>query len=286
MAVPTRQPPGPPLWLSVPMFVVGIAVFVISVAAVTTSILHSIYDAPVFHAPGSEQLHCQPGLYAFYVEQGGGNISVGSIEVRGPAPAQTILPVKPSSTSFSFPKNGATFSGDLEFNVTASGTYSISVSSGPAAVVVAPTLTSAAESHLGWALGVVAGGLVALAGLILFIVGLVQRSKSRRAARQFAGQAWGGPPGGPWGPPGAPPGTPWGPPGTPWGPPGAPPGTPWGPPGAPPGTPWGPPTGPTPPTGWPPPPPPDPAANPESGPKPDPVGWPQPSNKSKNPSQS
>ncbi|MGD0084929.1 MAG: hypothetical protein ABSD78_17290 [Acidimicrobiales bacterium] len=230
-AQPMRQkPPGPPLWLSVPLLVVGIVAFVVSVAGVSDALVHSIYDAPMFHAPGTEQLKCEPGLYAFYVENGSGNISAGSIRVTGPEPANTTVPVQTTSTVQSFSNAGTSFSGNLVFNVTATGTYSITVGSGPADVIVAPTLAAAAERNLGWALGLIAGALAALAGLILLIVGLVQRSRARKIARQFPGPVWGGPPVGPWGPAGTP-----SPPGGPWGPPGAPSprGEPWGPPGAP-----------------------------------------------------
>jgi hypothetical protein len=314
----TVRRPGPALWLSILLLVLGVAGVVASAFGIGTAVLHSIVDAPVLTSPGKEQVVCRAGTYLLYVENGSNSLSATTASVTVTGPGGENVPVETEATSQSFKKNGEQFSGELGFITSTAGTYTVSVHTSGASVLVAPSFTTAAQENIGWIVGIFVSGILALVGFVLLIVGIVRRSRAKRAVPY--GGPWGGPPGSAWPPqPGGPqggawPGAPQGPgwpsqPGAPTGgwtgqpgwapPPNAPP-----PPAAPP-SPWGQPPNVAPsPQGWPanPPPPPGPPGSgagfpPPSAPgsggpvspegdtrqaPPDPSGWPRPSDKPPN----
>ncbi len=311
---PAVRRPGPALWLSILLLVLGVAGVVASAVGVGTAVMHSIVDAPVLTSPGKEQVACRTGTYLLYVESGSSSLSATTSSVTVTGPGGENVPVETEATSQSFSKEGGRFSGQLGFVTSTAGTYTVTVHTSGASVIVAPSFTTAAQENLGWIIGIFVSGILAVVGLVLLIVGIVRRSRAKRAFPY--GGSWGAPPGPAWPPPpGAPQGGPW--PGAPQGPgwpsqPGAPPGGWTGQPGwapppnaappiAPP-SPWAPPPNVAPPPqGWPgtPPPPPGPPGTgagvpPPSAPssgapgddprrgQPDPSGWPRPSDKPPN----
>ncbi len=258
--VPRTRPPGPPLKFSVPLLILGVVGAIVSFAFLGKALLHSISNAPVMNTPGSEQVACRSGSYLLYVEAGTNGLSATASSVAVTGPSGQSVPVELENAAESITRNGVRFSGDVGFVVSAAGTYTVTVHTTGATIVVAPSFTTTAQANLGWVIGLLASLLVGLAGLILLIIGLVQRS---RAKKQQAGY-WGGPPGPGWaGPPAPPPGGGWtgqpgwsGQPSQPsWPPPQGPPGQPsWPPPQGPPGQPsWPPPQGPPGQPSWPPP---------------------------------
>jgi hypothetical protein len=207
--------PGPALWLSILLLILGIAGIVVSGLGVGRAVVHSILDAPVLTSPGKEQVLCRSGTYLLYVENGSSSLSATTASVTVTGPGGENIPVEAESTSQTFSKNGQQFSGALGFVASTAGTYTVSVHTSGSSVLVAPSFTTAAQENIGWIVGIFVSGILALVGFVLLIVGIVRRSRAKRAVPY--GGAWGGPPGSAWPPqPGAPQGGAW--PGAPQGP--------------------------------------------------------------------
>ncbi|MEZ5141256.1 MAG: hypothetical protein R2726_01875 [Acidimicrobiales bacterium] len=232
------------MWVGLAMLVVGIAAG-IGFAVYGTVV---IVDELQFQAgvkPGTSGTVNVPeaGCRDLYLLASGGSLPSGAPTVTVRNPSGDDVTVSSSgcdanssqATSTSFKIIGS-------FTASTPGAYTLQVGSvsgaGTSEVVAGPPFTTLATKIAVWfGLAFVVGGLLALVGLIVMIVGLVRRSRARRALLGPPPGAWGGPgPGGPGGPGGG-----WGaPPG------GAPTGPPSGPSGAPPSGPYGtPPSGPS-----------------------------------------
>jgi hypothetical protein len=284
-ALPRTRAPGPPLKVSIPLLILGVIGVIACFVGLGEALLHSVTDAAVVTTPASVQVECRTGTYLLFVESGSSPLTTGSGSITVTGPGGQSIPLNLGITAETISRVGERFTGQLGFSVATAGTYTVTVRSAGTSLVVAPSFITTARGNLGWDVGLLVSLIVALVGLVLLIVGLVQRSKARRRA-SYAGGAWGAPPSAGWpGSYGPPPGGGWtgqpgwsGTPAQPAWPPaqGYPP--PQGPPGYPP--PQGPPAQPA----WPPPqapsgyPPPQGPPAPVQGPPAQPA-WPQPSSK-------
>ncbi len=287
--IPRARPPGPSLRLSIPLLVIGVVAAVVSIIGLANVLLHTVSDATLMSTPSSEQVALASGTYVLYVEAGTAPLTAApsSVDVTGPGGGSVPLQLQRAAETVA--RGGREFSGRLSFTASVAGDYTITVHTSGSTLVVAPSFTTIARDNLGWVIGLLVSLLAGLIGLILLIVGLVQRSKAKKRMALYGGSPWGVPPG-PWtGPPGPPPGGGWQAP-VGWQAQGGRPGQPaapgWGwQPGWPSQPGWGPPEGPAVPA-----PPPAPNGSPqgEGAARPQgasersdqpPVGWPQPSSK-------
>ncbi len=255
--VPTGRTAGPGLRLSVPVLVLGIIAVVVAFVGLGEALVHTVSDATVLTSPATEKVECGPGSYVLYVESGSPALPTapGDVVVTSPAGLDVSLQLQPRGESVN--RGGERFSGQVSFDVTVSGAYTVTVRPSGVTLLVAPSFPTIARDNLGWVILLLAGLLSSLTGLVLLIVGVVRRSRARRQAALYGGGPYGGGPAGPWQPPGLP--WPVAPP-----PPGAGDGRPAWPPPPPPGQ-----------AGW--------AERPERSPPPPhdppqgPAGWPRPS---------
>ncbi|MFN8158563.1 MAG: DUF2510 domain-containing protein [Candidatus Nanopelagicales bacterium] len=135
--------------------------------------------------------------YAVYEETTGGtgtaddpfigNVQPGDIKVTGPSGAVTVTDTGNNVNTVG--DGSKLFAEVATFDPPSTGSYTIEVATQGSLVAVAPSLSSVGKAVV-W-LGLIGiGGLLALVGLILVIVGAVQRSSSRKKQREaLAGTA-------------------------------------------------------------------------------------------------
>lgn len=174
---------------------VGIILGIVMTASAATSLLTQIGTPQTSPASFVRQLDGGT-TYGIYEETAGGrgtvddpflgNVQPGDITVTGPSG-----PVVVSGTGSSVNTVGdgtQLFAEIATFDPPTSGTYTIEITTAGSLVAVAPSLSSAAKG-LAWIAAIVIGGLIALLGVILLIVGAVQRSSSRKKQREVLAAA-------------------------------------------------------------------------------------------------
>jgi hypothetical protein len=113
--------------------------------------------------------------YGVYEEKGTTKVPVSDVSVT--AADGTTLAVKASDAAEVKGEGGQTFTEVANFTIGTSGSFTIKVATEGAVVAVAPSVATEAKGFA-WIVGVVVGPLLGLVGLIVLIVGFVQRSKS------------------------------------------------------------------------------------------------------------
>lgn len=113
--------------------------------------------------------------YGVYAVKDGTAVPVADVTVT--AADGTALTVNKSDTVEVTGTGGKTFTEVANFTIGTSGSFTIKVATAGAEVAVAPSIASASKGFA-WAAALVVGPILALIGLVLLIVGFVQRSKS------------------------------------------------------------------------------------------------------------
>lgn len=188
LAVPKR--PGPSLWLSLPLLVAGVVLASLSIAFFALAIFRSESNAASFGTPGSEQIALQPGRFDIFSSDATAPLTPSSVTVSPLGGSPLTLGFMGSSQSFL--KDGATYQAVLWFVARQAGMYTVNVNMSAGDVAVVPDLTTEAGWNRGWLVGFFLGALIGLAGLVLLIVGLVQRSRAKRAYSHGVGGVYGG----------------------------------------------------------------------------------------------
>jgi hypothetical protein len=216
------------------LMVVSFVVFVACVTWGTITIAGVATNSPVFTAPGETTATLDAGDHAIWTPRDGEYLFADQVTITGPNGEVPGTDYFGGDATVSITKGTKTFTPEVTFSAPTSGTYTVEVGEGgPTTDVLVGPPTSAVTGPF----VVIAGAfgfsfIVGMIGLVLFIVGLVKRGRSKRSAQGPPPGAYGGPgygqPQQPYGQP-----APYGQPG-PYGQPSAPPG--YGqPPGAPPG---------------------------------------------------
>ncbi len=113
-----------------------------------------------------------------------GNVILSDITVTGPAGAVNVNDVGNSTQTYD--ANGERFGAVATFDPPTTGSYTIAVSTEGSVVVVAPSFTSFGKIAI-WVLLILFAVVLGLLGLILLIVGLVKRSKSKKEIAMASG---------------------------------------------------------------------------------------------------
>ncbi len=127
-----------------------------------------------------------------------GNVQPSDITVKGPSGDVQVNGT--GSTVNTVGDGTQLFAEVATFNPPTSGSYTIDIATTGSLVAVAPSLSSAAKAAV-WIAVIGLGALLALIGIILLIVGAVQRSSSRKkqqAALGYAGAGYAAAPGQPY----------------------------------------------------------------------------------------
>jgi len=113
-----------------------------------------------------------------------GNVILSDITVTGPAGPVTVNDVGNSTQTYD--ANGKRFGAVATFDPPTTGSYTIDVSTDGSVVVVAPSFTSLGKIAI-WVALILLAVVLGLLGLILLIVGLVKRSKSKKEMAMASG---------------------------------------------------------------------------------------------------
>jgi hypothetical protein len=187
------RPPGPSLRLSIVLIVAGLALAIPTFIAGIVPIVHAVSDPQRFDAPETVRVHLGKGDYMIYEYAGHNsigsafspdtNVSISpadvtvtgsdgtSIEVRERGDLQETLSVA-----------GNRYAGAVRFTTPAAGEYLVKVDSTlPVAVLIARPFGDTVKSVLGWFALTGLGGVMAVVGIVLLIVGSVRRNRSKNA---------------------------------------------------------------------------------------------------------
>ncbi len=198
------------IWTGVALLVVGVVLIVagiIGVIAATASLI-SGFGSPVT-TPTTVTRTLEKGTtYAVYelsgLASGTGTtedpllatVSPADITVTGPG--GVVVGVKdPGAMTQTFTNGGKEYFAVATFDAPATGSYEISIATEGAEVLIAPSFSAFGKSFA-WIAAIGLGGLLALIGLILLIVGLVRRSSSKKAVAPAAGPTARPPTSSPW----------------------------------------------------------------------------------------
>jgi hypothetical protein len=192
------------IWTGAVLLVVGIVLIVAGIVGVVASAasLISGFGSPVTTPTSVTRTLDSGTTYAVYerssLASGAGTeddpllatVSPADITVTGPG--GVVVPVKdPGALTQTFTNGGAQYFAVATFDAPASGSYEIAIASEGAEVLIAPSLSAFGRSFA-WIAAIGLGGLLALLGLVLLIVGLVRRSSSKKAApAAYAGSTYG-----------------------------------------------------------------------------------------------
>ncbi len=113
--------------------------------------------------------------YGVYAEKGGATVSASDVSVT--ASDGTALTVKASDTAEVKGEGGKTYVEVANFLIGTSGKFTIKVSTKDAVVAIAPSVATESKA-LVFVVALFVGPLLGLIGIIMLIVGGVQRSKS------------------------------------------------------------------------------------------------------------
>lgn len=198
MSYQAPQPPLPPMPSVPPLrgkgtLVTGTVLLVLGLIGIvagiilTANALSSLSDkvGTAENTPTTITRNLDSGTtYAVYAAEGG-SVSAGDIEVSGPSGSVSL---KDPSVTSSVDVSGTNYSEVVTFDPPKTGDYDVTVSSEGAVVAVAPSLSSAAKG-LAWIAGIFVGGLLAFLGVILLLIGAIQRSSSKKKQRAAMGGA-------------------------------------------------------------------------------------------------
>lgn len=197
MIAPTTRTGRSGVWVGAVLMVVGI---VGGVALMVLGFVHLASvtnDSPQMHVPGTRSFSLDAGEYVLYGSDSG--TTIGDVTVTGPS-GDTLA----TSTIYSLQTltvDGRSHVGFARFQAPTSGQYQFAVvdRSGTVAptatMIVGPSAFGLVGATLALVFGgLLGGGLVFLAGLIVLIVALVRRSRAKRSALAGPPPGYGGPP--------------------------------------------------------------------------------------------
>lgn len=147
----------------------------------------SAVTGPVESTPVAITRSLTPGSYVVYQRTGwshrvgpisgsyNGEVTIGPRDVTVLDPAGTNVSVTVPTFSQTIGRDGAQFTGAVEFVADQPGVYQIQVREPGQQVIVAPSFGTLFARASRWLAALAIGGLLAVAGLVLLIVGLVQK---------------------------------------------------------------------------------------------------------------
>ena len=184
MLVPTAKRAG---WgmalIGLVVLILGIVLALFATLRIVGGVVQAL-DVPTFAVPGTTTQQLKQGSNTVYaLKDGSPTFGIDDVSVEGPSGS---VPVSRTSMNETVNLNQDTYQGIASFNAPADGTYTVTVRGSAGRAAVSTSVVGFFGSSLG-AIGVITmGGLLALIGLIVFIVGLVRRFATPRSAAPVA----------------------------------------------------------------------------------------------------
>jgi hypothetical protein len=201
---PVRQSgtraPGPSTAVSVVVLILGLVIGVVGVVKAVAPLVRTLASSPSFATPGAARLHLSSGQFVIY-ERTGGSFSFSGNDTTTITPSDVVvtaesdglrLPVRIVTDNERITRNGDAYEGAVRFSTPSAGMYRVEVgATAPGRVVVARSLQDTIRDSLPWWGLALLGGAVAVAGVVMWIVGATRR---RRLRSQYAYGVAGVPP--------------------------------------------------------------------------------------------
>jgi hypothetical protein len=185
----------PRLWPSIAMLILGSSCVIAGFVLFFVVGVLGLVNSTVYDTPAHVTLQCQVGDYLVYqhtatTDSGpgfsishGGPLTIGPDQVEVIGPDGSRVPTWSGTGSETITKGSQTYSSAVGFHAAMAGTYSVAVQSTmPTSVIIAPSLGSQVAHAALWLLLSAAGGLIAVVGLVLLIVGSSRRARAGRSA--------------------------------------------------------------------------------------------------------
>ena len=172
--------------LPILLLIAGIVVFGIGVASAIGNVTSSLSAVgQSWEVPGQASQQLEPGNYVLYERVASGTadnaeptIDARLVKVIGPDGPVPVACVSCDGTSMSVSLNSDSYVGVAGFDATQPGRYTVIAGGDGQEVVVGPSVLSTAGSAAKGIGVAMAGGLLALIGLIWLVVALVTGKKS------------------------------------------------------------------------------------------------------------
>ncbi len=190
---------GPRIRSAVAVFVLGILLVAPGVWKFASSVV-DILDGPVYSIPGTVRTHLDSGTYIVFERTGSANsfgpasvttdhgITLDSTNVTVTDPSGNDVGVRSSVPNETITRGSDRFVAAVEFNAAHAGRYAIHIDvSQPGLVVIQHPLGDIFRKNVPWLLAIVVGGMLAVAGFVMFIVGIVRRGRSPKTPVMVGG---------------------------------------------------------------------------------------------------
>lgn len=183
------KPPGPSLRISIALIVVGVVLGIVGLVGGLTPFVRAVTESSTrFEAPNLVRIHLDRGPYVVYERTSSSpfsfdnRVSITASNVTVTDPNGIHVDVFDRDIPESLSNQGDRFIGAVRFDAPTTGEYTIGVHNTPAVtVLVARPFTTTIKQALLWLGIAVLGGLFAVTGIILLIVGSTRRSRARGA---------------------------------------------------------------------------------------------------------
>ena len=194
-AAPAKKPKGL-LVTGIVLLVASIVIFIGGIVWGAVSVATAVSDSPVFRSPGQVTTTLEAGEHALWTPDDGEFLFADDVTITGPGGDVTATTYFSTNTTVSVTKGSTTYTPEVTFTAPSTGSYTVVVApSGPSTdVLVGPSTDVVGNTFVIIAASFGVASLVGIIGVILIIVGLVQRGRVKRAQ---------GPPPGAYGAPGS-----------------------------------------------------------------------------------
>lgn len=177
-----NRPPGPPLAISIIVLVAGFITAVTGGIGAAVSVVHDL--GTVYKLPAYVSRHLQPGAYDVYQSR---PATMTPVDVTVRAPDGNDIPTRPADrTTIDF---GDTYEAVVEFTVESPGDYFLIIAGpgvGGDSIIIGRAHGGLLHTPAAWLITLGAGGLGAVIGLVLLIVGISRRDRVERQLRLAA----------------------------------------------------------------------------------------------------
>jgi hypothetical protein len=182
-----QRQPGPGLAVSLVVLGIGLVVGVVGVVETVVPFVRTLTRSTPYPTPADIHAHLSKGTYEVYeltsrhsgfspVEPGTTDIDPRDVSVVSASGSHLLVTGEGANETIT--RGDDVYTGAVQFAVPAAGVYEVSVHSGsPTRVIVARSLGGIFRSVVGWFVTALAGGLVFVVGVVLLIVGLVRRRR-------------------------------------------------------------------------------------------------------------
>jgi hypothetical protein len=202
--------PGPSLAVSLIVLAIGLAIAGTAGVFIAVRTVRNL-TTPSFFVPGSVTRHLDRGTWFIYERTGtstGGRgpgtiinslpTTINPSEVTVTDPDGGTLPVRRVNSDETLTRNARVYTAVLQFKVVRAGRYRVNfITDGETEVVISRSLGQTFRDVLGLSAVATTGGLVALLGVVLLVVGIVRRRGAANPVPAAALPTWTAPSGPP-----------------------------------------------------------------------------------------